>query len=207
MIRIKLCGLTRPCDIEAANRLLPDYIGFVFAPKSRRFVSADRARALRKALDPSVRAVGVFVRETPEIIAGLLNDGVIYLAQLHGGEDERFIARLRTLTDRPVIRAFRVDSAADLAEARRSTADYVLLDSGAGGTGTVFDWRLLEGFDRPFFLAGGLGPDNAAQAAAALHPYAMDVSSGIETDGVKDEAKMRAFVEAVRSVSGEEGRS
>lgn len=204
MIKIKLCGLSRPCDIEAANELAPEYIGFVFAPKSRRFVSPEKAGELRKLLDPSIRAVGVFVREEPEKVAELLNSGVIDLAQLHGGEDDAYIARLRQLTDKPLIRAFRVDGPADLEPARRSTADYILLDNGAGGTGKAFDWSLLKGFDRPYFLAGGLGPDNAAEAAAALRPYAMDVSSGIEKDGVKDRAKMAAFVEAVRAVSGKE---
>ena len=204
MTRIKLCGLSRPRDIEEANALLPDYIGFVFAEKSRRYVPPETAKALRALLDPAVRAVGVFVREAPEKIAALLNAGVIDIAQLHGGEDAACIARLRALTDRPIIQAFRIDSAADLDAARESTADAVLLDNGAGGTGTAFDWRLLEGFGRPYFLAGGLTPENAAQAVRTLHPFAVDVSSGIETDGFKDREKMRAFVEAVRAASGEE---
>ena len=204
MTRIKLCGLSRPCDIDAANALLPAYIGFVFAEKSRRCVCPEEARALRERLDPGIQAVGVFVRETPERVAELLNGGVIDLAQLHGGEDETYLERLRALTDRPLIQAFRVDSPADLARAERSTADHILLDNGPGGTGSAFDWSLLKGFARPFFLAGGLGPENAAQAVAALHPFAVDVSSGIETDGLKDRMKMRAFVEAVRAASGEE---
>ena len=204
MTRIKLCGLTRRCDIDAVNALLPDYIGFVFAAGSRRRVSPEQAAALRAALDPAVRAVGVFVREEPERVAALLNADVIDLAQLHGGEDERYIERLRALTDRPLIQAFRVESPSDLERARRSTAEHILLDNGAGGTGTAFDWELLRGFDRPFFLAGGLGPENAAAAVRALRPFAVDVSSRVETDGVKDREKMRAFVEAVRKASGEE---
>ncbi len=204
MTRIKLCGLSRPRDIEAVNALLPDYIGFVFAKKSRRYVAPEKARALREALNPAIHAVGVFVREEPERVAALLNADVIDLAQLHGGEDERYIERLRALTDRPLIQAFRVESPADLERARRSTAEHILLDNGAGGTGTAFDWELLRGFDRPFFLAGGLGPENAAAAVRALRPFAVDVSSRVETDGVKDREKMRAFVEAVRKASGEE---
>ena len=156
MTRIKLCGLTRPCDIRAANGLKPEYIGFVFALKSRRYVSPEKARELRAMLDAPIRAVGVFVNETPEKVAGLLNGGVIDLAQLHGGEDETYIARLRALTDKPLIQAFRVDTAADLERARDSAADHILLDHGPGGTGTAFDWSLLRGFDRPFFLAGAL---------------------------------------------------
>ncbi len=202
MTRIKLCGLSRRCDIEAANALLPDYIGFVFAKKSRRYVAPETAKALREKLNPAIRAVGVFVREAPEFVAGLLNDGVIDLAQLHGGEDEAYIARLRALTDRPIIQAFRIEAPADLDRARASKADTILLDNGAGGTGSAFDWSLLRGFDRPYFLAGGLGPGNVAEAIAALRPFAVDVSSGIETDGCKDIEKMKAFVAAARAADG-----
>ena len=198
MTRIKLCGLTRPCDIEWANALMPDYIGFVFAQKSKRYVSPERAKALREGLDSNIRAVGVFVNEAPEAVADLLNTGVIDMAQLHGGEDEEYIKALRGLTDKPLIKAFRVDGPADLEKARRSSADYVLLDNGAGGTGTAFDWALLKGFDRPYFLAGGLGPGNVRQAIMALDPFAVDVSSGIETNGAKDYMKMTAFVNAAR---------
>ncbi|MBO7373598.1 MAG: phosphoribosylanthranilate isomerase, partial [Oscillospiraceae bacterium] len=150
MTRIKLCGLTRPCDIEAANALLPEYIGFVFAEKSRRRVTDQEAKALRAGLDPAVQAVGVFVREQPERVAALLNEGVIDLAQLHGGEDESYLARMRELTDRPLIQAFRVETEEDLRRAAASTADYILLDHGVGGTGEAFDWSLLRGFERPY---------------------------------------------------------
>ena len=198
MTKIKLCGLSRPCDIEWANALMPDYIGFVFAQKSKRYVSTERAKDLREGLDSNIRAVGVFVNEAPEAVADLLNTGVIDLAQLHGGEDEKYIEALRSLTDKPLIKAFRVDGPADLEKARNSSADYVLLDNGAGGTGTAFDWALLKGFDRPYFLAGGLGPGNVRQAIMALDPFAVDVSSGIETNGAKDYMKMTAFVNAAR---------
>ncbi len=198
MTRIKLCGLSRPCDIEWANALTPDYIGFVFARKSRRYVSPERARALREGLDPGIRAVGVFVSEAPEAVAALLNEGIIDIAQLHGGEDGEYVKALRRLTDRPLIQAFRVDGPADLPRAMKSAADHILLDNGAGGTGAAFDWSVLKDFERPYFLAGGLGPENVAQAIEALHPFAVDVSSGIETDGAKDAGKMRRFVHAVR---------
>ena len=198
MTKIKLCGLSRPCDIEWANALLPDYIGFVFAQKSKRYVSPERAKALREGLDSNIRAVGVFVNEAPEAVADLLNTGVIDLAQLHGGEDEKYIEALRRLTDKPLIKALRVDSPADLEKARNSSADYVLLDNGAGGTGTAFDWALLKGFDRPYFLAGGLDSGNVRQAVETLRPFAVDVSSGIETNGAKDYMKMTAFVNAAR---------
>ncbi len=199
MTKIKLCGLTRPEDIAAANALQPEYIGFVFAAKSKRAVSREMAAALKAQLSPGIQAVGVFVNEAPETVADLLNAGIIDIAQLHGQEDAAYIARLRGLTARPLWQAFRVTDAASLAKAEKSPADLVLLDSGTGGTGTTFDWTLLEKFDRPYFLAGGLSPDNAADAVRQLHPYAVDVSSGIETAGKKDSAKMAAFVAAVRT--------
>ena len=131
-----------------------------------------------------VRAVGVFTDEAPERIAELLDNGVIDIAQLHGREDEDYIETLRSFTDRPLIKAYRIRTAEDLEAARQSTADYILLDSGAG-TGRVFDWRLIRDMGRPYFLAGGLSPDNVEDAVTYLHPYAVDVSSGIETNGRK----------------------
>lgn len=198
MTKIKLCGLTRPEDIAAANALKPEYIGFVFAPKSRRAVSREKAAELRAQLSPEIQTVGVFVNEAPETVARLLNEDLLDIAQLHGQEDAAYIARLRSLTPKPLWQAFRVEDAASLAAAARSTADMVLLDSGAGGTGTVFNWKLLQGFPQPYILAGGLDADNAADAVNRLHPDVVDVSSGIETAGRKDPAKMAAFVAAVR---------
>lgn len=197
MTKIKLCGLTRPEDMAAANTLEPDFVGFVFAPKSRRYVTAEQAKALRNNLLPSIQAVGVFVDEEPEQVAALLESGTIDLAQLHGREDEDYLARLRTLTGKPIIQAFQVKTPKDLERAESSSADCILLDSGAG-TGSTFDWSLLKHLCRPYLLAGGLGPDNVAQAIQVLHPWGVDVSSGIETGGVKDFHKMAAFVAAVR---------
>lgn len=197
MTRLKFCGLTRGRDIAAVNRLKPEYIGFVFAPSSRRYLDPDRAAALKQLLDPAIRAVGVFVDQPPQQVARLLNRGVIDLAQLHGREDGAYLDRLRAMTDRPVIQAFRIRSRQDLRVAECSGADYILLDAGAG-SGTVFDWNLLTGFQRPYFLAGGLTPDNVGAAVAALHPFAVDVSSGIETGAGKDPIKMAAFAAAVR---------
>lgn len=198
MTKIKLCGLSRPCDIQAANEFMPDYIGFVFAPKSRRYVTPETAAQLRQLLVPNIQAVGVFTDESPESVAELLNHGILDMAQLHGGEDEEYIKQLRTLTDKHIIQAFRINTAQDIAKAERSTADHILLDSGAG-TGSVFDWTLIRDVKRPYFLAGGLGVDNVSAAVETLHPYAVDVSSGIETDGLKDKHKMAAFVAAARS--------
>lgn len=197
-MKIKLCGLTRPCDIEAVNELQPDYIGFVFAKKSRRYVSPEKAEELKAMLAPGIQAVGVFVNEEPEQIAALLEAGTIDVAQLHGQENETEIRRLRELTDHPLIQAFRIDTEQDVERANASTADYVLLDSGAGGTGTVFDWDLLQAIRRPYFLAGGLDTENLGMVKAKLNPYGVDVSSGIETGGYKDKEKMTAFVAAAR---------
>ena len=197
MTKIKLCGLSRPCDIEAANELKPDYIGFVFAPKSRRYVTYKKAEELKSLLSPDIEAVGVFVNEPPQNVATLLKKGIIDIAQLHGDEDEDYIAELRLLTDKPIIKAFRIKTANDIIIVEQSTADDILLDSGAG-TGTVFDWELLKSIQRPYFLAGGLDARNVASAIKTLNPYAVDVSSGIETDGVKDKTEMAAFVAAVR---------
>ena len=226
MAQIKLCGLSRPQDIETANRLWVEYIGFVFAKGSRRYVTPERAAELRKELKHGTRAVGVFVDEPAGNVAQLLADGVIDIAQLHGAEDEAYIRRLRELTDRPIIKAFRLGSGAaaqtnaeegktdaegrsseleqTLAAAAQSPADIVLLDSGAG-TGMVLNWERLAEYDFPreYILAGGLTPDNVGRAIRMLHPMGVDVSSGIETDGVKDEAKMAAFVDAVRDTQEE----
>ena len=198
MTKIKLCGLSRVCDIESANELRPEYIGFVFARKSKRAISPDRAAELRQLLSPEIRAVGVFVNESPEQVADLLNRGVIDLAQLHGGEDETYIGSLRRLSDKPIIQAFRIETAEDIGKAEHSAADFLLLDSGSG-SGVTFDWNLVKNMRKPYFLAGGLSPENVGSAVARLHPFAVDVSSGIETEGLKDRAKMAAFIAAVRT--------
>lgn len=197
MTAVKLCGMRTAADIETANRIRPDYIGFVFAPKSRRYISPETAASLKAMLDPAIRAVGVFVDAGKEEIAELAGTGVIDFAQLHGSEDEAYIAGLRTLTDLPLIRAFRVTEKADLEKAEKCSAEHILLDAGAGD-GECFDWEILKDFTRPYFLAGGLDADNVTDAVRRFHPYAVDVSSGIETDGVKDPEKMRVFTEAVK---------
>ena len=195
--RIKMCGLRRPEDIEAVNELKPEYIGFVFFPGSKRYVTPETAKTLRAGLDPEIKAVGVFVDEDPETVARLLEEDVIDIAQLHGHEDETYLAALRQKTNKPLIRAFRIRCAEDAQRAQDSTAEQILLDAGAGD-GKTFDWNWLKDVKRLYFLAGGLNPQNAGEAVRELKPYAVDVSSGIETEGYKDINKMRAFVRAVR---------
>ena len=197
MTKIKLCGLTRPCDIEYVNELLPEYIGFVFAPKSRRYISPEKAEVLREHLDDRITPVGVFVDEKIEVIADLIKRKIIDIVQLHGNESEKYITGLRRVIDCPVIKAFRIESEADIVSANNSSADYILLDSG-GGTGKVFDHSLLKDIARPYFLAGGLTPENVETAVKQLKSFAVDVSSSLETDGFKDKIKMTAFVNAVR---------
>lgn len=197
MTKIKLCGLTRPCDIEYVNELLPEYIGFVFAPKSRRYISPEKAEVLREHLDDRITPVGVFVDENIDVIADLIKRKIIDIVQLHGNESEQYIEDLRKVIDCPVIKAFRIESEADIVSANNSSADYILLDSG-GGTGKVFDHLLLKDIARPYFLAGGLTPENVETAVKQLKSFAVDVSSSLETDGFKDKIKMTAFVNAVR---------
>ena len=196
MTKIKMCGLRRAEDIEYANMIVPDYIGYVFAKKSRRCVAPEKAQELTRLLREDIIPVGVFVDEPIEKVIALAESGTIRIAQLHGSESEEYAAELkeRGIT---VIRAFRVSSESDIAAARSSCADFVLLDSG-GGSGETFDWSLIKAVGRNYFLAGGLTADNVAEAVKKLRPYAVDASSCLETEGFKDFEKMRAFAEAVR---------
>ena len=194
MTKIKFCGLKRIEDIKYANDLKPDFIGFVFAPKSKRFVDADTARELKNLLDTKIKAVGVFVDEDINVVTKLLKDGIIDIAQLHGSEDEEYIKSLRAICDKPIIKAFTIVSKDDIKKANESTADYILLDSGKG-SGETFDWDLIKEVNRPYFLAGGLDCDNVENALDSLTPFAVDVSSGIETDGFKDFDKMCRFAQ------------
>lgn len=197
MTRIKLCGITELNTIDAVNELKPEYIGFVFAKKSKRFLTPENAEKLKKGLDRAIQAVGVFVDAPEEQVAELLNNGIIDMAQLHGREDESYIQRLRCLTDKPIIKAFVITGKEDIERIEKSSADYVLVDSGTG-SGKAFDWSLTKEIKRPFFLAGGLNAGNVDEAVMQINPYAVDVSSGIEANGHKDKEKMTAFVDAVR---------
>lgn len=197
MTKIKLCGLRRSEDILIANALIPDYIGFVFAKNRTRTVSREEAEELKKFLIPKIKAVGVFINENPETVASLLNDGIIDLAQLHGDEDNDYIRKLRSLTDKQIIKAYKIKADDNFFDINNSLADYILLDSGTG-SGKIFDWELLKNIKRPYFLAGGLNCANVEEAILTLSPFAVDVSSGIETDGFKDKDKMSKFVELVK---------
>ncbi len=191
------------------NRLRPDYVGFVFWPKSKRAVTPEEAARIRKMLSPEIRTVGVFVDEAPEKIAAWIQKGIISVAQLHGHETEKEIRALREQLRRngaregEIWQAFVLRSREQLRAAAASSADFLLLDAGRGEGGS-FDWGWLRDFSRPYFLAGGLTEDNVGRAVESIRPYGVDVSSAIETDGVKDFRKMAAFVQAVRQTEGEE---
>lgn len=197
MTKIKLCGLKKECDIAWVNEIKPDYVGFVFAKESRRYVTPKAAVRLKAILSHSISSVGVFVNAEIEVIAAIAEMGIIDVVQLHGSEEEEYLKHLRKRIRLPIIQAFQIGSLQDVQRAGRSSADMVLLDAGAG-CGAVFDWNLLSEMNRPYFLAGGLTSQNVADAIDSLHPYGVDASSSLETGGGKDEEKMTAFVKAVR---------
>ena len=201
MTKIKICGLSRPCDVDFVNEARPDYAGFVVNfPKSRRSVTADTLRDLAPRLADGIVPVGVFVDEKPELIAEFANSGVIAAVQLHGSEDEQYIKKLRALCGCVVIHAFRVRSEEDVMCAAKSTAEYLLLDGGQGG-GRAFDWSLAKNFPRRSFIAGGLHAGNVTEVIKELNPFAVDMSSGVETNGHKDKDKIMAAVATVRRFS------
>ena len=202
MTKVKLCGMTRPEDIEVCNALLPDYVGFVFWPESRRYISLQRAESLSRSLDRRITPVGVFLDEPLETVLRVAESGTIGMIQLHGSETQEYIKTVKEETGLPVIRALKVTSEKDITVP--GMCDYVMFDSGAG-TGRTFDWSLLGEAGKRCFLAGGLNPDNVAGAIREVHPYAVDTSSGIETDGVKDPVKMKKFMEAVRMADSDIG--
>jgi len=194
---IKICGLTRPADIEAVNTARPDYIGFIFA-KSRSQIDAAAAAHLREKLSPDITPVGVFVNESIDKVAQLVHNGVIDAIQLHGDEDEDYIQTLKSQVDAPIIKAISVQQPGDVQKRANTCADYILLDSKGGGTGKAFDWDLIGDVPRKFFLAGGLNANNVEAAINKIHPYAVDASSGVETNGQKDPEKIMEFIRRVR---------
>lgn len=204
MTKIKICGLKRPEDIEYVNQYLPDYAGFVFAG-SKRKVTDEQAEELSRKLDGRIIAVGVFVNEPAEHIVNLVKKGIIRVVQLHGDEDREYILKLRENLEESVkiIKAVRVQNREQILEAEKLPCDYLLLDTwqkdAYGGCGKQFDKSLIpEDMSKPYFLAGGLAADNIRENIQICHPYAVDVSSAVETDGEKDEKKIQEFIERVR---------
>ncbi|AET67123.1 phosphoribosylanthranilate isomerase [Desulfosporosinus orientis DSM 765] len=201
MTKIKICGLTRLCDIEAVNEALPDFAGFVFA-ESRRRIAPENALALRKVLNDGIKAVGVFVDARIEEILGICSQGIIDVIQLHGQENQDYINKLRDITGKPIIKAVRVRSGEDIKAAGGFSCHYLLLDAysqkAQGGTGETFDWNLAAQVNKPFFLAGGLKRDNIIEAIETLAPFGVDISSGVESNKVKDREKILEIVDLIR---------
>ena len=198
MAKIKICGLKRLDDIEIVNKYKPDYIGFVFAD-SKRKVSSDLAFKMKKNLDSSIKSVGVFVDEDIDVIIKLYDEGIIDIAQLHGLENEEYIKKLKQKSNYKleIINAIEMSDEKDLLGYENSLADYLLLDSGKG-SGKTFDWRLIrKDLKKEFFLAGGLNSKNISKAIEEFNPYAVDLSSSVETDGYKDELKIKEVMEEV----------
>ena len=211
MLKLKICGMRRPEDIEIANKYKPDYVGFVFAQSPRK-VSYGQAKELSGLLSDDIVPVGVFVNEHMKLIVDLFKDGIIEIAQLHGDEDEKYIRNLKdksieeTGKEISVINAIEIKDDADyddeLLKWRDSASDYFILDSGKG-SGKTFDWSLIdkesEFFKNSIFLAGGLNSENLALAIEEFNPFAVDLSSSVETDGFKDEEKIKEIIEIMEN--------
>ena len=217
--KVKMCGISKVETIPAIVDAKPDYMGLVFAP-SKRQVTVDQAKTLVEELhrgyaqkygsdtehdkNDTIKTVGVFVNETVDNLITIANEANLDAVQLHGDEDEAFIQSLKERTNVEVWKAIQIRSAADVEEWIDSSADMLLFDAyhkdERGGTGEVFDWSSLDAFERPFMLAGGIDSTNVARAIRTVRPYGIDISSGIETNGVKDDEKITAFTKIVKSI-------
>ena len=200
--KIKICGLSRLCDIDVVNIAKPEYIGFVFA-ESKRKVTPAQALELRKNLSPDIIPVGVFVNEPLNNIISVVRTDIIDIIQLHGSETEEYIGELKSLTDKPVIKAVSVIKTGDVQKFNNTCADYLLLDNKGGGMGQIFDWDLIGESNKPFFLAGGLNIENIESAISKINPFAVDISSGVETNGLKDKEKIRTIISTIKTIRGE----
>lgn len=222
--KVKMCGISKVETIPAVVEAQPDYMGLVFAP-SKRQVTVDQAKILVSELHKQyanrynrdviqwsndvvqefIKTVGVFVNETLENIVAIATEVNLDVVQLHGDEDEAFIQSLKERTNVEVWKAVQIRSAADAEAWIDSSADMLLFDAyhkdERGGTGEVFDWSSLDEFERPFMLAGGIDSTNVARAIRTVRPYGIDISSGIETDGVKDDEKIKVFTNIVRTIA------
>ena len=211
-LKVKMCGISKVETIPAVVEAKPDYMGLVFAP-SKRQVTVEQAKTLVEALHKqckeqndtvSIKTVGVFVNETLDNLVTIANEANLDVVQLHGDEDEAFIQSLKERTNVEVWKAVQIRSAADAEAWIDSSADMLLFDAyhkdERGGTGDVFDWSCLDTFERPFMLAGGIDSTNVARAIRTVRPYGIDISSGIETNGVKDDEKITAFTKIVKSI-------
>ena len=198
--KIKFCGLRLEEDVKLAASLDADFMGFILSERFRRYVSPDEVSRLKQFVPSRTKTVGVFVDEPEDYVIACAKQADLDMIQLHGCEDDAYIADIKEKTGLPVIKMIKPVSIDDIITARQSMADLILLDSGAGGTGRVFDWSLAENLGRDYILAGGLTPVNVGDAVKRLKPFAVDVSSGVETEGIKDFSKMKAFAAEVRKI-------
>lgn len=200
-MKIKICGLFREEDIEYVNIAMPDYIGFIIDfPKSHRSITIEKARLLKNKLDPKIQAVGVFVDAPYDAIIKFCEENIIDMVQLHGNESDDYINTLKQLVNRKTIKAFIVDNKFDYLIAENSPADYILLDGGMG-SGKSFSYKEINNIKRPLFLAGGLSTENIRNSIKSVHPFAVDISTGVETNKFKDFEKI---ITAVKIVHEEE---
>lgn len=198
--KIKFCGLRREEDVKYAASLDAGFFGFILSDRFKRYVAPEKVALMKEFVPSSAKTVGVFVDEPADYVIAASNTAKLDMIQLHGNESEAYIAEIKEKTGLPVIKMVKPVSEDDIITARQSIADLILLDSGAGGTGKVFDWSLAEKLGRDYILAGGLTPVNVGDAVERLKPFAVDVSSGVETEGIKDFSKMKAFAAEVRKI-------
>ncbi|MCR4776457.1 MAG: phosphoribosylanthranilate isomerase [Saccharofermentans sp.] len=198
--KIKFCGLRREEDVKYAASLDAGFFGFILSERFKRYIAPGEIRLLKQFVPSNAKTVGVFVDEPEEYVIACSKEADLDMIQLHGSEDDAYIMSIKEKTGLPVIKMVKPVSEGDIITARQSKADLILLDSGAGGTGKVFDWSLAETLGRDYILAGGLTPANAGEAVKRLKPFAVDVSSGVETEEIKDFSKMKAFAAEVRKI-------
>ncbi len=229
MTKIKICGIKSFKDVEYVNAALPDFVGFVFA-KSKRHVDFNKAYLLKSELDKSIKTVGVFVNEDIDFVSKCCERGIIDMVQLHGDEDEKYIKKLKKIVYKPIIKAIRVEASNTLGielfeklqkKNRNGTSkkiftntsnseliQYPLFDTlikeAYGGTGRTFSWEIIKDYKKPFFLAGGLNFDNVVDAINLTNPFCVDISSGVETNGIKDRQKIIDIVNLVKSMNQSE---
>ena len=207
-MKIKTCGLFREEDINYANELKPDYIGFVFA-ESKRKVGVEKAYNLKKKLDKEIKSVGVFVNDNLDFILNLIREKIIDIIQLHGNEDNDFLDNLKTKTNAKIIKFIPVENADSILNSLNIFSDFILLDNLKGGVGKTFNWnylkeafelnkKFIEVFNKKYFLAGGLNKENINEALK-FNPYCVDLSGGLETDGIKDFEKMKYIINITKN--------
>lgn len=195
MSKIKICGLRREQDIDYVNELKPDFIGFILTAGFGRSITRETAKTLKARLSGDIIAVGVFVNEGADVINSFIEQGIINIAQLHGSEGVELCESINA----PVIKFLKCDGGVEEKIAEYENAvDYFLFDSGTG-TGNTFDWSKIPKTEKPFFLAGGLGAENLKKAIKEINPYAVDLSSSVETDGFKDFDKIKKVTEIVKN--------